>query len=651
MKRFLIAIAIALMICIYAATVSAQTVTFTGQELLGRPTNSSITINAVTNQAIEAYFEYGTQPGVYTNQTTVASAAANDPVEVTITGLQANTKYYYRMVYRRTGTTTWLQRPEHFFQTQRQQGSTFKFGITSDSHVNILLGNATTWQRTLTNIDNDDPDFVIDCGDTFNMDNITTQSAANNSYIFQRTATTFGLLSHSVPVFLAVGNHEQQEAWHLNDDPDPANTKPVLGTNAQKRYFLNPVSDGFYSGNNDTYATLDGDGLREDYYAWTWGNALFVVIDPYWYTTAKPFIGNTGGGEPGTSDGDRWHWTLGETQYNWLKQTLQSSNAKYKFLFMHHMSGGTEDYIRGGAYGAVFCEWGGYNEDGTTNSFNTKRPGWSKPIHQVLVDNHVSVVFHGHDHQYAYETLDGIVYQSLPAAGFTGNGFNIYDESDPLTARVLPSGGSLRVTVSSTETLVEYVSSNAATNGQVLHSYTVAPSTQNSPLPVVMEYFTVQTENNKKVNLKWKTASELQNKQFIIQRSKTTAGDFKNIGTVAATNFPDGSIYNFSDEPGVSGSYFYRLVQEDIDGKQTYSGTRLAVLKGNRSLYITDNGKNWQIVSDQQVNYSLLDMQGHLIEKGRMNGGTKTIAKPAAGSIYILRAECNGEIITQKLLN
>lgn len=625
----------------------AQAVSFTGQELLGRPTNSSITINVVANQPLDAYVEYGTQSGTYSGQTAIVSSAANEPVEILIPGLQTNTKYYYRMVYRRTGTIPWTQRAEHSFHTQRSTTAAFKFDITSDSHVNILLGTAANWLRTLTNVADDNADFIIDCGDTFSMDNVTTQAGANSSYIFQRSATTFGLVSPALPVFLAVGNHEEQEAWHLNDNGNPVNSQPVWATNAQKRYFLNPVPDAFYSGNNDTYYALDGDQLREDYYAWTWGKALFVVIDPYWYTTQKPFIGNTGGGEPGPSDGDRWHWTLGDVQYNWLKTTLENSTADYKFLFMHHMTGGTEDYIRGGAYAAPFCEWGGYNENGTTYAFNTRRPGWSATIHQVLVDNHVSAVFHGHDHQYAYEIRDGIVYQSLPAAGFSGNGFNIYDESDPLTLRVLPSQGHLRVSVSPTETTVEYISSNTGTNGQVVHSYTIAP--QGGPLPVKIEYFTVQAELNKKVILRWKTTFELQNKQFIVQRAGNAPGDFKNISIIAASNSQNGSVYSYTDEPGKSGTYLYRLVQEDLDGKKNYSDIRSVTLNNNKFLRISDNGNNWQLWTDQQTNYSLLNMQGQVLETGRFSD-TRIINKPASGTVYILKTECGGEIITQKLL-
>ncbi|HPA60824.1 MAG TPA: aldose epimerase family protein, partial [Clostridia bacterium] len=42
---------------------------------------------------------------------------------------------------------------------------------------------------------------------------------------------------------------------------DPATSQPVLGANARKKYFLNPVPDGFYDGNTDTHPDLDGDGL------------------------------------------------------------------------------------------------------------------------------------------------------------------------------------------------------------------------------------------------------------------------------------------------------------------------------------------------------------------------------------------------------
>jgi hypothetical protein len=451
-----------LLFCLVSATESVAQ-TFTGTELLARPTDHSITLNVVSSSALDAYIEYGTSSGVYTNTTSTASQVANEPIVIVIDGLSANTKYYYRLRYRVSGGGSYSARSEHTFTTQRPPGSTFSFDITSDSHVNIMLGTAATWQKTLTNVANDNPDFLLDLGDTFAMDGVSTESTARANYLFQRSSTTLGLVSPSVPIFIAVGNHENQEGWHISDN------EAIWATNAQKRYFPNPVPNDFYTGNTDTYSALNGDQLHEDYYAWTWGDVLFVVIDPFWYSTAKPFIGNTGGGEPGTSDGDRWHWTLGQTQYNWLKQTLENSHATYKFLFMHHMTGGTDDYIRGGAYAVPYCEWGGYNEDGTTYNFSNKRPGWYAPIEQVLVENNVTAVFHGHDHQYAYEKRDGIVYQSMPSAGFSGNGFGIYSNGG-YTLNALPSPGHLRVTVTPSLVTVDYINT---TSGQVTYSYPI----------------------------------------------------------------------------------------------------------------------------------------------------------------------------------
>jgi hypothetical protein len=252
-------------------------VSFPGTEFIGRPTASSMTVNVVADTAIEAYFEFGTQSGVYTGQSSVVSAAANEPLVAVMNGLLPNTHYFYRTRYRQTGASTWLARDEHSFWTARSAGSTFTFTVTSDSHVNVGgLGNANVYSRTLQNIGNDAPDFDLDLGDTFAMDNVTTQAQAYTSYLFQRPY--MGLISHSVPIFLVLGNHEEEEGWHLDDTGNPATSKPVMGANARRRYFLNPYPNSFYFGNSDNSAVfVDGDHLTGDYYAFQWGDALFVA--------------------------------------------------------------------------------------------------------------------------------------------------------------------------------------------------------------------------------------------------------------------------------------------------------------------------------------------------------------------------------------
>jgi hypothetical protein len=70
--------------------------------------------------------------------------------------------------------------------------------------------------------------------------------------------------------------------------------------------------------------------------------------------------------------------TLGQGQYNWLRTTLESSTAKFKFIFSHQIVGGDPDG-RGGVEFANFYEWGGNNLNGTPG-FATNRPEWYKPI-------------------------------------------------------------------------------------------------------------------------------------------------------------------------------------------------------------------------------------------------------------------------------
>ncbi len=453
-----------------------QEITFTGKELVGLPTDSSVVINIVPAATIELYYQYGTSPGVYTWQTATSTATGGQPHEMRIDGLAPNSKYYFRMQYR-VPDGTWVVRDEHSFWTQRTPGSTFVFTVISDSHAQY----GTRYQTAMQNVNSDQPDFHFDLGDTFYTDGLTTQSAVNSAYLAQRPY--MDLVGHSAPIFLASGNHENEEGWNFDDSPNEA----LMSINARKLYYPTPITDGFYSGNDDTLAAIDGDHFREDYYAWEWGDALFVVLDPFQYTMNLPYTPIAGEKSDETVSGDQWNWTLGQQQFNWLKQILENSGARFKFVFSHQVVGGQlsvsagaggPGYVRGGANAAPYFEWGGQNADGT-NGFTTKRPGWGEtPIHQMFIDHGVSAYFHGHDHVYAYEKLDGIVYQEVPSPTMTGYGFNLYSESDPYTIKVLPCSGHLRITVTPEEATVDYVRSDIT---EVSYSYTIEPAVVGTP--------------------------------------------------------------------------------------------------------------------------------------------------------------------------
>ncbi len=135
---------------------------------------------------------------------------------------------------------------------------------------------------------------------------------------------------------------------------------------------------------------------------------------------------------------------------------------------------------RGGVEVAGLYEWGGKNADGTWG-FTAHRPGWEMPIHQLLVANHVTAVFHGHDHLFAKQELDGIIYQEVPqpsAARSNNTGSAV--QYGYVTGDILGSSGHLRVTVSPAQVTIEYVRAYLAKdekpgqqNGQVDAKYNI----------------------------------------------------------------------------------------------------------------------------------------------------------------------------------
>ncbi|HEU5076265.1 MAG TPA: hypothetical protein VFU02_18860, partial [Polyangiaceae bacterium] len=117
------------------AAAQSGSVSFVGDELLGRPTNDSITLKAIANGPVEVFVEYGEFAGAYTASTSPL-VFEDGMVELVIGGLNADTRYFYRLRYRPAGADGgYLARTEYTFHTQRALESTFSFSVQSDSHL------------------------------------------------------------------------------------------------------------------------------------------------------------------------------------------------------------------------------------------------------------------------------------------------------------------------------------------------------------------------------------------------------------------------------------------------------------------------------------------------------------------------------------
>ena len=444
--------------------------------LLVQPTATTITLSVLPHRELEAYVEFGTPGAPERNRTPVRVLKAGEPVSFELTGLAPSAPHAYRFRHRPAGEAdaTFAADGPHVFHTQRAPGSAFTFTVIADSHLDTPV-STEVYAQTLQNALAARPDFHVDLGDTFMTDKRRDFREAEPHYLAQRY--WLGQLCTSAPLFLALGNHDG-EAGYSGSRPDQ-----VAGWSyaMRTRLFPPPVTS---SAPGAMYTGRTGwrDGKGANHFAFEWGDALVCVLDPFWATTERARGGGTS--ELELTDAS-WNMTLGREQYDWLARTLASSKAPWKFVFTHHLVGGRGRVARGGAESAPYFEWGGANADGSPG-FAQRRPGWPKPVHQLLVEHGVAAVFHGHDHLFVHNELDGVVYQCIAQPGNARGNTRTATEYGYEGGTVLGSPGHLRVSVAPGEARIAFVRSlvgepsgrdraGAEGNGSVVHEYALAP--------------------------------------------------------------------------------------------------------------------------------------------------------------------------------
>jgi hypothetical protein len=376
-------------------------------------------------------------------RTLTATLPAGEPTVLEVTGLAPDRTYRYRISATNPALTY-----EGVARTARAIGSSYRFVMQADSHLDEN-SDVNVYANTLRNMLADSADFLVDLGDTFMSDKYTDYRDAAAHYVAQRYY--FGLAGTQLPLYLVQGNHDAETGW--------LSANASWAASQRLRWFPAVSPNAFYSSG----ATA---ALPRNYYAWRWGDALFVALDPFAFTSTKPSATSTS-----------WAWTLGQEQYDWLTRTLESSTAKYTFVFLHHLVGGQGFEARGGAEASRFFEWGGANADGTA-AFAQRRPGWALPIHDLFVKHRVSAVFHGHDHLYVNQVRDGIRYLEVPQPSFAReNATASAADYGYASGVLLGSSGHIRVTVGPSRATVAYVRSRiTAGNGVIADQFDIQPA-------------------------------------------------------------------------------------------------------------------------------------------------------------------------------
>jgi len=131
--------------------------------------------------------------------------------------------------------------------------------------------------------------------------------------------------------------------------------------------------------NGETYpqgGSLDSD-YDQGYFAFEWGDALFIVLDAIKYKDSKRR----------NKTPSRFH--IGQNQLDWVTRTLANASQKWKLVFTHHCFGGGDNYGRGGG------------------AFATQ---YEQALLHNLCKQYGAHIFKGHDHLWADEVVDGVHY-------------------------------------------------------------------------------------------------------------------------------------------------------------------------------------------------------------------------------------------------
>jgi 3',5'-cyclic AMP phosphodiesterase CpdA len=307
-------------------------------------------------------------------------------------------------------------------------GTPFSFALITDSHIppRSPLPDATDVsayiESTLASVAADvrtvDPDFVIDLGDTLDFhefgfnDPPPDSSWTRLGYLNYRRV--LGDTLRRAAHFPVVGNWDGETGCFTTEEIERSRSQRLL-------YLPGP--------DDRTYA--EGGSPTQDYYAFTWGDALFVVLNVMTYTPTCHRLSD----DSGLPD----DWTLGAAQLAWLDRTLAGATSKWRFLFIHHTVGGAAGDFENSAYGRGGGQAAAIGEQAV--------------IHDMMRRYGVQVFFYGHDHVFTDMVVDGIHYTLPGSAGAPWK----FVEGETGYQTFWPDSGFARVQVAPDSVQVDFV--------------------------------------------------------------------------------------------------------------------------------------------------------------------------------------------------
>ena len=685
----------------------SQTITRGPYLQMGNTT--SITIRWRTNIASDTKVTVGTVFGTY--PTVVTNASSVTEHEINITGLSADTKYYYTV-----GSTTVLIEgtANNFFITLPASSSTRKIRVLAFGDC----GNNSTNQANVrdafisyASARNINPDAWLLVGDNAYNGGLDAEFTSSFFNIYNAT------LLKNIKLYPAPGNHDYN--------------------NSAGNQQLRGASLPYY--NQFTLPTLGEIGgvasNTEAFYSYDIENIHFVSLDSY-------------GTENGASATRLYDTTIGNRQADWLKNDLAANTKKWTVVYFHHppytkgshdmddavaeqelikmrdkipailerfgvdlvINGHSHSYERsfllkdlkglsttyspaanlvsgssakynGLANTCPYVYPSGQVKHGTvyTVTGSSGQLGGSKPGYPLAFMSY-SDITNGGSFYFEVDSnrLDAkfISYTIGPLTPFVRDSFTIFKDVNKVTDLNVAQGAPLNLTASwrgnynwpnNGGAATQSVTVNTATSGTynfvardvnscIKDSFHVVVNTL---VPVTISAFTAMVSKDK-VLLDWVTQQEQNNKYFTIERSADGI-IFNYLGrTNGAGTSANIRNYRLIDYAPADGLNYYRLSQTNYDGNTNYFDTKKIIYKSNKgfsaSVSNLSKGKiNILTTSSNNDNIVLkiFDMLGNkTLEETFLVGvgNTNKTLQLQSGVYVVVITNTKGEQITKKII-
>ncbi len=423
------------------------------------PTPTGCTLSGVvdanpgTNKRIRVRVGGDADPCLLSTTTTFGGSAdldnvaTQERVDIAVTGLTGT--HYAMPEYSADSGTTWYPFPAgraRLVQQKTTTGSKFRFAVSGDSHCilpavgwgpeygyedDLYASEENEQARILQHrferalIYRGDYDFHVWLGD----DTFTANQSLWRNY--------FARLHQFCPQFFCLGNWEGENGSFYLTPSDSQRDAAAL----RKRFVANPTDRTYVEGGEyevvaeppadpagmdqitswipdiAANATTHYDSFvyeypaaathtaklgyhntpLENYYAFTWGDCLIVVLDPYRWSM-------------GPTRKAKSYWQLGDRQMTWLRNVLLGSTAKWKVVICHQLVGGLNNRTDEDP------NW--YGRGSGASITNDGSLEWE--LHNLFREAGITCYVKGHDHNFSHVVVSGVNYITLAPSAYTG---------------------------------------------------------------------------------------------------------------------------------------------------------------------------------------------------------------------------------------